>query len=487
MAISKKTVVLILLICLVTRVYALSARPVDHDESIHAWMSYILEKTGKYHYDPTYHGPLLYHIAAFVFYLFGDSIFNGRMIIVAFTLIGIFFACLYERWMGRNVYIFLFVLLFSPSVLYYSRYMRNDMILVPCFIAAVYFYLRYTETSKPYFAWASSLFLSLMVCAKENSYIYLFIFLTFPLIYGVYRYGFDYVKDKLLHWNKNKILVLAGSIAVYVFIFAFFYTSAFRRPYGLYEGTFGAIGYWIKMHELRDHWEPIYYYTKIFLEYEFLSLGLFFGGAAIFLKKFLESLESFKIKAKSVKKSVKSKFSSISRFEAFAFYWAVLSLIAYHVLNHKIPWLTVHMVVPMALLGSIYYRDCRFTRAALAIAMIATLVVAIHVTYIDYNNAWKEDLVYIQAQPSIVKLADRIIHLRKEGYSVLIYEPKNDYWPLPWYLRHYTIAYSSRWIPGFDYVVTTVRALSQVKEYSYRVIGVYQGRPGWYYYLMKKY
>jgi len=184
----------------------------------------------------------------------------------------------------------------------------------------------------------------------------------------VYKDGFRYVKDKLFKWNRNKVMVLVGSVAVYLFVFTFFYTSAFRRPYGLYEGTFGAIDYWIKMHELRDHWEPLYYYTKIFLEYEFLSLGLFFGGAVIFLKNFLKSL-GIGVKNKELS-AAKSK---VSRFEAFAFYWAVLSLIAYHVLNHKVPWLTVHMVVPMALLGSVYYRDYRLTRAALAIAMIATL------------------------------------------------------------------------------------------------------------------
>ncbi len=462
---SKKVIVLVLLLCLITRIYALSARPVDHDESIHAWLSYVLEKTGKYHYDPTYHGPLLYHISAAVFYLFGDSIFNGRMIIALFSVMGVLFALLYKRWMGKNVYIFVFILIFSPAILYYSRYMRNDMILVPCFIAAIYCYLRYTETSKSRYAFTSSFFLALMVCSKENAYIYLFIFLTFPLVYGVYKDGLSYVKDKLFRWNKDKIATLIGCVVIYTFVFAFFYTTAFRRPYGLYEGTFGAIEYWLKMHEMRDHWAPIYFYTKIFIKYEFLSLGLFVGGTIVFVKRLLQKLPS--------------------RFEALAFYWAVMSLIAYHVLNHKVPWLVVHMVAPMALLGSIYYRDRKETKVALAIAMVATAAVAVHLCYIDYNN-WKEDLVYIQAQPSIVKLANNIVQLKKEGHSVLIYEPKNDYWPLPWYLRHYYIAYSSHWIPGFDYVVTTVRALSQVEKHGYKVIGVYQGRPGWYYYLMKK-
>ncbi len=458
---SKKTIVLVLLICLITRVYALSERPADHDESIHAYLSYVLEKTGNYHYDPTYHGPLLYHLAAAVFYLFGDSMFNGRMVIVFFSLLGVLFASFYDRWIGRNVYIFLFVLIFSPAILYYSRYMRNDMILVSCFIAAVYCYLRYSESSKIPFALLSSFFLALMVCSKENAYIYLFIFLTFPVVYGFYKKRFKYFKEL---FSKKNIITVVLSVLVYFFVFAFFYTTAFTRMHGLYEGTFGAIDYWLKMHEIRDHWEPIYYYTKIFLEYEFLSLALFVSGAILFIRK----------------------LGRISKFEAFAFYWAVMSLIAYHILNHKVPWLTVHMVAPMALLGSIYYKDTKVTRTALAVAMIATLAVSIHLCYFDYNNAWKEDLVYIQAQPSIVKLANKIIELRKENKTVLIYEPENDYWPLPWYLRHYYIAYSDHWIPGFDYVVTTVRALSFVEKQGYSVVGVYQGRPGWYYYLLKK-
>ncbi len=463
---SKKILIAILILCLLTRVYSLSARPVDHDESIHAYLSYVLEKTGKYHYDPAYHGPLLYHLTAFVFYIFGDSIFNGRMVVVFFSLIGVLFASFYDRWLGRNVYIFLFVLIFSPAILYYSRYMRNDIIVLSCFIAAVYCYFRYSETSKPHFAYLTSFFLALMVCSKENSYIYLFIFLTFPIVYGLYNYRFNYFKDKLLKWDRNKIFTVLGCILVYLFVFSFFYTTAFTRINGLYEGTFGAIEYWIKMHEIRDHWEPIYYYSKIFFEYEFLSLALFVGGAFIFFEKFLKK--------------------KVSKFECFAFYWAVLSLIIYHILNHKVPWLTVHMVAPMALLGSIYYKDNKLTRLTMIVAMVVTLLVSFHLCYMDYNNAWKEDLVYIQAQPSIVKLANKIIELKKDGKSILIYEPKNDYWPLPWYLRHYYIAYSDHWIPGFDYVVTTVRALSKVEKHGYKVIGVYQGRPGWYYYLLKK-
>ncbi|AEA47074.1 flippase activity-associated protein Agl23 [Archaeoglobus veneficus] len=462
----RRAVAVILLICIATRFFALDTRPMDHDESVHAWIAYRLLTDHIYTYDPAFHGPFLYYASAFLFSIFGDSEFVGRLTPVIFSLIGVAFACLYWRWLGKNVYIFVFLLLFSPAILYYSRYMRNDIILVGSFIAAVYFYFRYSETLKERFAYLSTAFLAVMVCSKENAYIYLAILLSFALLYGLYTERGKYVFNKLFRWNFRKLRIVLLSFAIFALIFTFFYTSAFSDFSGLERGTAGAVEHWLEKHEQKDHYKPPGYYAKILLEYEFMATGLAIAGFYFFARRLKEK--------------------NVTKFELFVVYWALTALLAYHILAHKVPWLVVHLVTPLALLGSLYTRNTGGARIAIAIAAVATLVVAIHVTYVNYNDARSEDLIYIQVQPTAVELAEVIKEKFTSGERIIVYEPKNDYWPLPWYLRHYKIPYSSKWIPGYDYVVTSNRERTFVEEKGYSVIGKYEIRPGYFMVLMER-
>ncbi len=463
---NRKAVALILLVCIATRLYALDARPMDHDESVHAWIAYRLLTNHVYTYDPAFHGPFLYYASAFLFSVFGDCGVVGRMIPVFFSILGVLFACLYRRWMGNNVHIFIFLMLFSPAVLYYSRYMRNDMILVGSFIAAVYAYFRYSETSEERYVYAATLFLAIMACSKENAYIYLATLLSFALFYGLYSEGWRYAVRMLLRWDFKKVRMAILCSAIFALIFTFFYTSAFSDFSGLWRGTAGAVEHWVKMHEQNDHWKPPGYYAKILVEYEFMALGLALAGIFYLTKRLKER--------------------KCTKFELFAAYWAFTALLVYHFLSHKVPWLTVHMVVPLALFGSLYARNTKGARVAIAVAAIATLIVAFHVTYINYNDANNEDLIYIQVQPTAVKLSEVIKEKFTAGERIIIYEPKNDYWPLPWYLRHYKVPFSTEWIPGYTYVITSEREENVVKEEGYKVMGRYEIRPGYFMVLMKK-
>ncbi|KUK99089.1 MAG: Glycosyl transferase, family 39, partial [Methanoculleus marisnigri] len=71
---------LILLVTIALRFYALDLKLFHHDEAIHAWFSYKLLTEGVYSYDPMYHGPFLYYVTAGIFSLLGDSDLVGRLI-----------------------------------------------------------------------------------------------------------------------------------------------------------------------------------------------------------------------------------------------------------------------------------------------------------------------------------------------------------------------------------------------------------------------
>ncbi len=464
-----RIIALILIVALATRLFMLDARPMDHDESIHAYLSFELLTEHRYTYDPAFHGPFLYFSSAGIFALFGDSEFTARLVPVVFSLVGILAAYGFRRWIGDGVYIFVFLMIFSTSILYYSRYMRNDMILVGSFLVVVYCYFRYLESKKERFIYIAVLFLAIMVTSKENGYIYAFILSSFILLSGIYEKKFGYLIEKISKWDVKKLRVIVVSALIFSSIFVSLYTAGFADWEGLERATVGAVSHWFTMHEKKDHWKPIYYYAKILLQYEFLPIALAISSFPYFYRRF--------------------RTKEVSKLELFSAYWLITSFVIYHILSHKVPWLTVHLVAPLALFGSLYaerlIRQKGF-RVALTIVAIATLFVSLHITYVNYNDA-SEDLIYIQIQPSAVELSKEIIHRLENGEKGAIYEPNNDYWPLPWYLRYYEIPYRSKLLYTYeDFIVTSERNLDTVKEKGYKPVGRYEIRPGYFMVLMEK-
>jgi len=450
-----RTLLLLLTVAVITRFYMLTARPMDHDESIHAYLAYVLMKYHTYKYDPAFHGPFLYFSTALLFKLFGDSELVARTVPALFSILGIISAYKMRRWMGKGAYVFSLIMLISPSILYYSRYDRNDLILLGSFLFVIYCYFMYNETRRERYVYLAILFITIMLCSKENAYIYLFTLLTFIAGYGIKEEGIGYLR-RILKPSRRGIRIAVISSLIFLSIYVTLYTSLFSDPSGLERATIGAVRYWFMISGKRDHWKPIYYYSEIIAQYEFMPLILSIISIPMFFR------------------------SKRTKFECFSAHWLLISIIAYHLLSHKVPWLTVHLVAPMAMFGSLYIDrlDSKPFRLALAILTAATVVTSFYVTYIDYNDAVNQMLIYIQVQPPAVKLADKIIELYKEGYKVVVYEPTNDYWPLPWYLRHYPIPFMSRGsLGGFDYVVTSERVAKYIEG---KVVGRYEIRPFYY-------
>jgi uncharacterized protein (TIGR03663 family) len=461
-------IIVLLIVALATRLLMLDVRPMDHDESIHAYLSYKLLKDHIYTYNPAFHGPFLYFSSACIFALFGDSEFAARLTPVIFSIIGVLAAYGFKRWIGGGAYILVFLMLFSTSILYYSRYMRNDLILIGSFFAVLYCYFRYVESQRERFVYPAVLFVMLMITSKENGYVYMLTLSSFIVLSWIYE---KRLLEKILRWDLKKLRMILISIVISLSVFASLYTAGFSDQEGLEKATIGALSYWFSMHERNDHWKPIYYYIQILLKYEFLPLGLAISSLPLFYKKLRER--------------------ETTKLELFAAYWLLTAFIFYHVLSHKVPWLTVHVVAPLALFGSIYLGETLFAwrnrsfRLAFIVVAIAMLISSLHVTYINYNDA-SEELVYIQVQPSAVELSEEIIQRLEKGERGVVYEPKNDYWPLPWYLRHYSIPFYSS-LFDVDFIVTSERMVEFVEKAGFKFKDRYEIRPGYFMVLMEKY
>ncbi len=181
--------VVILLLALVTRLYALGDRAVSHDETTHAKYSWNLYSGRGFRHDPLMHGPLLFEATAFLYGLFGVSDFTARLY-TALTGVALVMApWLFRRWLGRLAAILASVmLLISPSITYYSRYTRHDVPTLLTAMLLLWAVLRYVDDGQArWLRWAGAFF-ALMYASKEVAYIYTAIFMALmvlPLLWQI--------------------------------------------------------------------------------------------------------------------------------------------------------------------------------------------------------------------------------------------------------------------------------------------------------------
>ncbi len=174
-------------LALLTRLWDLGLRVMSHDETVHVQWSWYLFNGSGYVHDPLSHGPFLYHANALFYFLFGDNDVSARL---APTLLGVVLVALpyaFRRWLGRTgALVASFLFLISPSLLYYSRYARNDIPLIVWVMIALWAVFHYLEggeieqRSRWLIALAGAL--SLMFATKEMAFIYIAILGLFLIV-----------------------------------------------------------------------------------------------------------------------------------------------------------------------------------------------------------------------------------------------------------------------------------------------------------------
>ncbi|MFC2038048.1 flippase activity-associated protein Agl23, partial [Chloroflexota bacterium] len=170
----------ILVLAIVSRFWDVGARAMSHDESLHALYSYYLYNGTGYTHNPMMHGPFLFHANALIYFLFGDTDFTARIVPAFFGVFMVMSPLLLRRWLGRlGAIITAILLLISPSFLYYSRYIRNDIYIAVWTILLIAALFQFLDSRKPGWFYLGAAVLMLSLATKENAYIFGFIGLVF--------------------------------------------------------------------------------------------------------------------------------------------------------------------------------------------------------------------------------------------------------------------------------------------------------------------
>ena len=183
----------LLVLAILTRFVNLGARVMSHDESLHTYYSWRLETAGDFQHTPLMHGPILFHVTALMYFLFGDSDFTARIYPALLGVILVMMPILFRRWLGRwGALLASVMFLVSPLLLYYNRYIRED---TPCYVAAlfmvyaIFMYLDGPEHLRRRARWLYLLIGSMFwsMGSKESGFIYIAIFGSIITIYWLAR------------------------------------------------------------------------------------------------------------------------------------------------------------------------------------------------------------------------------------------------------------------------------------------------------------
>ena len=178
----------IILLGIFSRFYDLGARVMSHDENSHVYYSWRFYKGQGFAHDPLMHGPFQFHFIALSYFLFGDNDFTARILAATMSVLTVVFIWNYRRYLGRaGALIAATMMLISPYMLYYGRYVRNEAYVAFFGVVTLWAVLRYLETGRPRYLYWLTVATVLHFTAKETAFIYTAQVMVFLALYFVYR------------------------------------------------------------------------------------------------------------------------------------------------------------------------------------------------------------------------------------------------------------------------------------------------------------
>ncbi len=219
---------LIFALAVFTRFHMLETRVMSHDESLHTRFSFNLYNEGNFQHTPLMHGPVLFHATALAYHLFGDSDFTSRIYTAILGVMMVMFPLLWRKWLGKwGALLASLLLLISPLLMYYNRYIRHDTPSIFFGMAMAYCILMYLDGSPRFrrravwlYIFAAAMILNLG--SKETAFIYIAIFGSFLGIYFLVRLAqgpYD-LRGRYLFQSLMLGILLGGMITLGMYIVA---------------------------------------------------------------------------------------------------------------------------------------------------------------------------------------------------------------------------------------------------------------------------
>ncbi len=469
------------------RFWGLGDKPYHHDESLYAIESWRYAEKALYQFNPMLHGPFLFHLQALLFKIFPINDFTGRLPVALANLGTLLLGAFVFRQNRLATIIWLALFTFSPIMAYFARFLGMDSLMTFLGILLLVSCLQLIKTKKVSYLYLTFLCISLMYCTKLNSLFYFFAFSTFGILcvsrFPHIRTQLGFLKTFRWHW--------LGAFVLASIVFIFLFSSMGSHWDGVLDGLYRKmIPYWVKQHSIQRIKGPFHYYIPYLVLYE-LPLLLILLGTFLYrthktkksrreltwllfcffvtwgiLSQFWKAILPFMDKALhmthpihlslaialvwSVALLVRNHFKKQEFLLAFFAYWAGISFLLYSYAGEKIPWLSVHILLPLLLytsltLSQFFRQGIRSVQAKWFVVLLAGMGLgwqalntyrATHLMSADP----RESLVYTHTSWEMLDLVNNIETVATEtgaGKTISLQVIGMGAWPLYWYLRDY--------------------------------------------------
>ncbi|MCG1002437.1 MULTISPECIES: flippase activity-associated protein Agl23 [Halobacterium] len=436
------------LAALALRVVALGDRTFHWDEARVGYWVLQYAASGEWSYRAIVHGPFLFHVNEWLFGVFGasDAVARAPVAVVGALLPA-------TAWLFRarlddvEVAALAGLLALNPVLVYYSRFMRSDVLVAAFSVAALGLAVRALDTRRGGYLVAAGAVLGLAFTTKENALVYVAMFagasalLLDEQLFTARTRGESF--ESVLHATLQRVggglvawrRALAGGTLAFLVVVVVFYAprpefyAALANPTQL-PGVVaaGTAGAWA---EFWNTWGISGSASRQHSYIAFLADALRTLGAA-----------SLMLVAAAVVGFLAERYATDDSRDLvlFAGYWAVASVVVYPAITDiSGHWSVVHAVVPLAIPAAVgvrvvvdrgrsaYASDDRVGVALAALVLVAAVgqmgAVTAETSYLmpqDEDNALVQ---YGQPGSDMGETLDRIERIapRNDGTDVLYY------------------------------------------------------------------
>ncbi|MBR1369165.1 glycosyl transferase [Methanocalculus chunghsingensis] len=435
----------VILLAAILRFAFLDLKLYHHDEVVHAWFAYELLTKGTYIYDPQFHGPFLFYLTAGIFSLFGDSDLVGRLLpaFLGTALIALVYPLYRMGYLdARQMLVAAVLLAFSPEMVYFSRFLRNDIFIAFFTLLLIVAACAYFRYEKLRYALVAAVAAALGMTSKENMPIVLVILGSY-LLFAIWTRRLVFP----ITWRRDLIsatILGAGIIAL-------FYSSFGSHPEIVLQAGQMAISHWMEMHGVERLGGPWYFYLVFLVLYEvpiliLAALGMIhfiLGGTIIgSIRSLGESGKSDRmlLSRSGISDEIRAIFCRPDpgitydpkfEFIRFSIWWMIASLVVYAYIGEKVPWLILHQLLPMIFVATFMLDRAKVVIIGLGIIFLFGMTM--HIAFTPADIA--EPIVQVQNSEDLRILMKWIDESDRVAIATDIY------WPLPWYYR------GERWEP----------------------------------------
>jgi uncharacterized protein (TIGR03663 family) len=410
----------ITLFALVLRLVELADRPFQYDEGQIAYFSWRFSTTGDYRYEPVLHGPLTYYLTSLSFLAGGASDFTARLVPAlagtAIVLIPAVIRIQIGRTAALTASLFLAI---SPSFLYYSRFLREDIVVTALTLLLIAVGIRLFDQPRRWHPWGIGALLAASFATKESTFITVAI--VGAGLLGAAASGWPVAHPlRALGWRPW----LSGAVA-FAFVFTALFSVLFTHPGGVVDGLYEGPKYWSEQHEVGRGSEQWPLYLAILAGHEWLVLLLGVVGVVAALR-------------------------TRGATQLFLVWLFVAGTATYSYAGERFAWLVLQPLVALVLLAGVGCQALwtRWRRARLAMATLgagATLVFAGSAvrTSFERGSDPRELLVVVHSAPDVGRVRDGVVEAARRDPTITLEVDVSEFstYPWAWYFRDLKAAY----------------------------------------------